>query len=125
MYLILKSIHATTAILSIAGFIIRGVWMMRSSPLLNERWVKIAPHINDAFLLATAITLVIMTSQYPGSTTWINAKIIGLVLYIVLGTIALKRGKTKSIRIAAWVMAIVMFAYIVSVALSKNILINI
>lgn len=125
MYLTLKLVHVVTALLSIVGFIIRGIWMMQSSPALNKKWVKIAPHINDTFLLATAIGLVIITSQYPGSVGWINAKIVGLVVYIVLGTIALKRGKTKPVRIVAWIMALVSFSYIVMVAISKNILVGI
>ena len=119
-YLILKSVHIFTAILSISGFIIRGLWMIQSSPMLNKKWVKIVPHINDAILLATAIALVIITALYPGPVAWINAKIIALLVYIGLGMIALKRGKTKTVRIMAWLAAILTFLYIILVALSKN-----
>ncbi len=95
---------------------------MQSSSMLQQRWVKIAPHINDTILLFSAIVLVVISSQYPGAIGWINAKIVALIFYIILGTIALKRGKTKTVRIAAWCSAILVFAYILAVAASKNVL---
>ncbi len=119
-YFALKYLHVATVILSIAGFIVRGIWMMFSSPLLQQRWVKIVPHINDTILLVSAIALVIMTAQYPGPLAWINAKIIALVVYIVLGIIALKPSRPMNVRIIAWCLAIVTFAYMVWVALTKN-----
>ena len=119
-YIILKYIHVITAIISIAGFITRGIWMMLSSVMLQQRWVKIAPHINDTLLLASAIALVFITSQYPGPAAWINAKIIALVVYIVLGIIALKPSRPMGVRIIAWCLAILTFAYIVLVALGKS-----
>ncbi len=119
-YIILKFIHLATAFISIAGFIIRGIWMIQASAILQRRWIRIAPHINDTVLLVSAIALVMITLQYPGPTTWINAKIAALLLYIILGTVALKRGKTKQIRIISGMLALLTFAYIVMVAISKN-----
>lgn len=119
-YIVLLYIHIATVFISIAGFFVRGVWMIQSSSMLQQRWVRIAPHINDTFLLLSAIVLVIITSQYPGPTLWINAKIVGLVLYIILGAIALKRGKTKVTRIISWCMALIIFIYIILVAISKS-----
>ena len=121
-YEIFKIMHVATALISIIGFIMRGIWMMCSSTLLQQRWVKVVPHINDTILLLSAIALVFITSLYPGPIQFINVKIIALVLYIVLGTIALKRGKTMRIRIIAWVLAILVFMYIFAVANSKTIL---
>ena len=122
LYELFKTIHVATAIISITGFIVRGIWMIRSSTMLQRRWVKVLPHINDTVLLLSAIALVVITSLYPGPIQFINAKIIALVLYIVLGTIALKRGKTMRIRIVAWCLAIIVFMYILAVANSKSIL---
>ena len=61
-----------------------------------------------------------MIEQYPFAAGWVTAKVIGLVVYILLGTVALKRGKTKSVRILAFIAAIAVYAWIVSVALSKD-----
>jgi len=122
LYETIKIIHIATAVISITGFLLRGIWMMQSSSRLQQRWVKIAPHINDTILLLSAIALVVISSQYPGAIGWINAKIVALFFYIILGTIALKRGKSKTLRIIAWCSAILVFAYILAVATSKNVL---
>ncbi len=122
LYETIKFIHAVTALLSISGFVLRGFWMMQGSAKLQRRWVNIVPHINDTILLVSAIILVIVSTQYPIYTAWINAKIIALLIYIILGTIALKRGKTKTIRVSSWCLATLVFAYIVFVANTKQLL---
>lgn len=119
-YGVLLFIHISTVFISIAGFLVRGVWMMQSSTLLQQRWVRTAPHVNDSLLLVSAIALVVVTSQYPGPSSWINAKIVALVVYILLGIIALNRGKTMQIRVTAWTLALVVYAYMVLVAFSKS-----
>ena len=51
---------------------------------------------------------------------WLTAKFFALILYIVLGTIALKRGKTRGQRIAAWIAALLVFGYMVAVAVTHD-----
>jgi len=119
MSVVLK-IHLLTILLSGTGFVIRGFWMLTNSPRLQARWVKIFPHVNDTFLLASGITLVVITKLYPWQQPWLMAKIIALLVYILLGTIALKRGKTKNQKIVAWVLAIMVFVYMITVARSHN-----
>ena len=119
-YTLLKVIHITSAIFSYILFSIRGLWMMQASPRLQLRWVKILPHVIDTILLVSAITLVTMIQQYPGINTWLNAKIGGLLLYIILGMVALRFGKTRKIRTMSWIAAQIVFFYIVLVALTKN-----
>lgn len=94
--------------------------MLNVSPWLHQRWVKIAPHVNDTILLLSAITLAVITHRNPLVETWLAAKIIGLLVYIMLGFIAFRLGKTRRAKIIAWMLAQVVFAYIVSVALTKN-----
>ena len=115
-YSLLKSLHLTTIALTLALFVLRGVWMMASSPRLQARWVRIVPHINDSLLLASGISLAVLMQQYPLVHGWLTAKFFALILYIVLGTFALKRGKTRGQRIAAWVAALLVFGYMVTVA---------
>lgn len=74
----------------------------------------------DAVLLISAVTLAVQLSVSPLSNPWLIAKIIALLVYITLGMIAIKRGKTRKIRIYAWLAAQFIFIYIVTVALSKN-----
>jgi uncharacterized membrane protein SirB2 len=118
--MLVKTIHVTCAILTIGGFTLRGYWMLRASPLLNNTWVKVLPHIIDTVLLVAGILLAINIAQYPGTHAWLTAKVLGLLAYIVLGSIALKRGKTRKIRVAAWIAATLVFFYIVLVALNRS-----
>jgi uncharacterized membrane protein SirB2 len=122
MYMGLKHLHMLCAVLSIVGFTVRGVWMLRDSAMLQKKWVKIAPHIIDTLLLATAFAMAFMLSQYPFTVDWLTAKLIALIAYIVLGVVALKRGKTKPVRAVAFVLALVTFAYILGVARTKDVL---
>ena len=119
-YLAIKHLHVTFALLSGLLFLLRGVWMLSDSPRLQARWVRIVPHIVDTLLLASAIGLAVASSQYPGQQAWLTAKVVALVAYIVLGTIALKRGRTPQVRKAAFVAALASFGYIVAVAVTKN-----
>jgi uncharacterized membrane protein SirB2 len=119
-YIALKHIHMTFAMLSGLLFLLRGCWMMADSALLQRRWVKIAPHLIDTLLLASAVGLAVRGGQYPFAQAWLSAKVVALVVYIVLGTVALKRGKTKSVRVAAFAGALAAFGYIVAVAVTKQ-----
>lgn len=119
-YFTLKLVHVSCATLSISLFILRGIWMLQDSARLRQRWVRIVPHVIDTVLLTSAILLALLSAQYPGVHDWLTAKIVALLLYIALGTVAIKRGTTKTIRGIAWLAAIVVFGYIVAVALSRN-----
>ncbi len=119
-YMVLKHIHVTSVVLSYLLFFVRGVWMLRVSPVLQQRWVKIVPHINDTILLASAIVLAVLTHRNPAQEPWLAAKIAGLLIYIVLGMIAFRFGKTRGAKITAWILAQVVFIYIVLIALTKN-----
>lgn len=120
MYYGIKHLHMILAVVSILGFALRGVWMMSGSSLLERRLVRVLPHVVDTLLLVTALVLAVMIAQYPFVSGWVTAKVVGLVIYIVLGMVALRRGRTKGIRIAAFFAAIVVFVWIASVAVSKN-----
>ena len=119
-YIFLKLIHVSSVILSYSLFMTRGIWMMRGSARLQQRWVKIMPHIVDTVLLASAIALAILIKQYPLADAWLTAKVMGLLVYIGLGMVALRFGKTRITKISAWVMAQIVFFYIVMVALTKS-----
>lgn len=119
-YIALKHLHLTFVALSGLLFLVRAIWMLRESPRLQQRWARIVPHIVDTLLLASAIGLAVASHQYPGQMPWLTAKVVALVAYIVLGSIALKRGRTRRARILALAGAVASFAYIVAVALTKN-----
>ena len=119
-YLLLKQLHLTTIAITLTLFLLRGAWMMMESSLLQARWVRIVPHLNDTLLLASGITLAVLMQQYPLVHGWLTAKFFALIVYIVLGTIALKRGKTRAQRIAAWFAALLVFGYMAAVAVTHD-----
>lgn len=116
MYFALKHFHMASAGLSLFLFLLRGGWMFAGSDRLNSRFARIVPHIVDTFLLASGVGLVFITRQYPLQQSWLTAKLVGLVIYIVLGSIALKRGRTPAVRGAAFVAAVAVFLWIVATA---------
>lgn len=119
-YLFLKYLHVSCVVASGLGFFLRGILMLRGSPLLDVHWVRIAPHLVDTLLLGSAIGLVAVTGQYPWVVSWVAAKIAGLLVYIGLGTMALRRGRTREQRMVWWFAALISFAYIVSVAVARD-----
>jgi uncharacterized membrane protein SirB2 len=118
-YLLIKIVHMSCAMLSAAGFALRGYWMVAESSLLQSKPARILPHIVDTLLLLSAILLVVMSGQYPFVVAWVTIKIVLLVMYIVLGTLALKRGKTKQQRIAFLIASLLTIAAIFVVAALK------
>jgi uncharacterized membrane protein SirB2 len=116
----LKLIHVSCAFASISGFGLRGYWMVSDNPLLQHRLSKVLPHVIDTLLLGSAISLLMVLHLSPLVHLWLGAKIIALLLYIGLGMAALRFGRTKKIKISAWLLALLMAGYIVSVAYSKS-----
>ena len=119
-FLLLKGLHVSCAITSYTLFFLRGIWSLRDSPIMRQRWVKIVPHVVDTLLLVSAIALAISIRQYPFVDAWLTAKVTGLLLYIGLGLVALRYGRSKAGRLFAWLMAQAIFAYIVLVAAQHN-----
>lgn len=119
-YFLLKHLHVACVVISITGFFLRGVWMLTDSPMLNRLWVRVVPHVNDTLLLAGAVGLSVVLEQYPFVHGWVTAKVLGLLAYIGLGMFALRRGRSKALRTGFWLASLASFAYIVSVALTKD-----
>ncbi|MGE0559225.1 MAG: SirB2 family protein [Burkholderiales bacterium] len=119
-YQVLKLVHVSCVAVSYALFVLRGAWMIRESPLLGRRWVRVVPHVVDTMLLASAVAMAVTIRQYPFVAGWLTAKLLALACYIGLGMIALKRGRTRRIRIAAWMAAQAVFFYIVAVAMTRS-----
>ena len=120
-YPIIKSIHIITAVVSIAGFTIRGLLMSLNHPVMKQKWIRIVPHINDTILLAAAIWLVLFLHRYPFTDPWVTAKLLGLVAYVLFGTWALRKGKNISQRVMFFVLALASAGYILAVAITKSI----
>lgn len=120
-YMALKHAHMMFALISIVLFMLRA-WIAVPSPArIKSKVLKVLPHIIDTLLLILGVWLAVLMKYNPmGNSPWLAAKIIGLVLYIIVGTIAIKRGKTAKQRLIATIAAIVIFAYIYGAAVTKS-----
>lgn len=119
-YLAVKLAHITLALVSVGYFMVRATWSVFDSPVLNNRWVRISPHVIDTLLLASAIYLAVASGQYPFQQPWLSAKLAALVAYILLGTFAIRRGRTPLVRGLCALLAIAVFAYMVAVAFYRS-----
>ncbi|QEY15725.1 regulator SirB [Cellvibrio sp. KY-GH-1] len=119
MYLALKHLHLTFVTLSLIFFVLRGIWLFLNSSLLAKKWAKILPHVISTLLLLSGVVLAVHLGLSPGSQPWLLAKIIALVVYIGLGVATFKVSNSNLSK-TLWVSALVVFAYMVSVAITKN-----
>jgi uncharacterized membrane protein SirB2 len=115
-YLALRHAHIGFAILSVSLFTLRGCLMLSQSPHVNSTWLKYPSYCIDTLLLTAALMLTSVVHQYPFGNGWLTMKVALLVVYVVLGSIALKRGRTRRIRIAALVAALLTVGFLVTVA---------
>jgi uncharacterized membrane protein SirB2 len=115
-YLLVRQIHITCVVVSLALFVLRGGLMLAESRLLQHPVLRYLPHLVDTVLLMSALVLTTIIRQYPFQQPWLTAKVVGLVAYVVLGSIALKRGPTRAIRGIAFIAALAVVGFIVSVA---------
>lgn len=119
-YATIRALHVTCAGLSIALFCARGAMQLGGIDWRRWRWLRVAPHVNDTVLLGAAITLAVMSAQYPLRQPWLTAKVIALLLYIVLGGVALRPGLSMQVRSMAFAAALASVGYIVGVALTRS-----
>ncbi len=119
-YLAVRALHVGCAMLSIAGFAARGALMLAGSPLLQTRLLRVAPHVVDTVLLASALWLAWFLGQAPFVHAWLTAKVLALAAYIALGMLALRPGRSKALRAAAFCGALAAAGYIVAVALTRD-----
>jgi uncharacterized membrane protein SirB2 len=119
MYLAIKHLHITLAIISISSFVIRGALKLLGSRLLRIKWVRILPHIVDTLLLGCGVYMAFALGIKPGNTPWLAAKLTALLAYIGFGLITLRLAKTNNIRGIAYGLAIASFTYMFLVAKTR------
>lgn len=116
----LKTLHVICAATSYGLFFVRGIWSLHGSPMLGRIWVKVAPHLIDTLLLGSAIALAVKLHVSLFGAPWLVAKIIALLIYIVLGEIAIRYGKTPRVRLLAWLGAQSVFFCIAATAIAHD-----
>jgi len=119
-YVLLKTVHISFAVLSIAGFVLRWNWSMRKSQLSRHQFTKIAPHVIDTLFLTSGLILAFTIGQYPFTSGWLTAKVTGLLGYILLGVAAMSNKVPRTGRVIAFLGAVSCYAWILSVARLKS-----
>lgn len=119
-YLLLKQTHLIAATITSCLFVLRWVWSVAGSPQLQRPWVRILPHLNDVLLLASGLSMALILRQYPFVQPWLTAKFLALLAYILLGSIAIRRGRTQRQRLWAGIVALACLGYLISVALTRS-----
>ncbi|WP_457331975.1 SirB2 family protein [Rhizobacter sp. P5_C2] len=119
-YAVVKAVHQSAVALSFAGFFLRGAASLAGASWVRRRAARSIPHLVDTVLLVSALTLAWMLHIHPGTAPWLLAKVIALVVYVGLGVIALRPGRSRGVRATAWLAALLTFGYIVSVAITKS-----
>ena len=119
MYEILKHTHLTALSISFLLFFVRGYLMMRESSSAKHKIFLIVPHIVSLILIVSGIGLAVFLHINPAAQPWLATKLVALVIYIALGILTFKHPKLQ-VRKILWLLALVVFAFIVSVAESKN-----
>jgi uncharacterized membrane protein SirB2 len=122
MYTLIKHLHMTLAILSLAGFMVRGVLHLRRSTLVRHRLSRIAPHVVDTALLLTGLWLAWIWRMHEYMQPWLMAKLIALLVYIGLGLVAFRFAPTTACKALAWCAALGVFGYMLAVANTKSVL---
>lgn len=115
-YPYIRAVHIGCVIASLSLFALRGAAMVVEAPWRQHALLRYTPHLVDTVLLSSALMLSFLLRQYPFVHGWLTAKVLALVAYIVLGSIALKRGRTRRTRLLAFFAALLCAAYIVTVA---------
>ncbi|AZG74428.1 SirB2 family protein [Shewanella livingstonensis] len=106
LYPAVKHTHMMLVAMSVIFFIVRFVLHLRQSPIMEKKFVKVAPHVIDTFLLLSGFTLCFMIKQYPFVDPWMTEKITCVVAYIALGVMALKSNRNKLFKFFAFIGAI-------------------
>jgi uncharacterized membrane protein SirB2 len=119
-YTEIRALHVGTVATSIGLFLLRAALGLADSARLQGRFWRVAPHVVDTLLLVSGVLLTLILQQYPFVDAWLTAKLLALVAYVVLGSIALRRGRTPAIRAVSLAGALVAVAYIVSTALHHD-----
>jgi len=116
--IMLTAFHVALAYLTVAGFVIRGVWALTDSPLREEKWVRISPHVIDTLLLVLGVALATRLDIRPFSG-WLGAKLVGLLVYVGFGVMTM-RASSHSLRLVGFVGALLAAVYIFTVAFSRS-----
>lgn len=116
LYPQIKGVHVAAVLVSGGVFLLRGLAVQAGAQWAMAAPLRYASYAVDAVLLTAALTLVSMLPAAVYANGWLAVKLSLLVVYVILGTLALKRGRTRPVRLAAFVAALVVYGSMLSIA---------
>ena len=119
-YASIRHLHIACAAISIALFALRWLLSLRAVDWRRWKWLRIAPHVNDAVLLTAAIALATISHQYPWREAWLGVKVLLLLAYIGLGKLALRPDQPRTTQASWGVAALVTVFSIVAIAITRH-----
>lgn len=115
-YIQIKWLHVAMVLLSGGLFMLRGLALQLGyDRAMNAPW-RYTSYAIDTVLLTSALMLLSILHLNPFAVSWLGVKLLLLVLYIVLGTLALKRGRTPAIRRTCFTLALLTYVFMISIA---------
>lgn len=121
LYSVIRAVHIGAVAFSGLLFFVRGlllnVFGVVAAMAAPVRWLS---YVIDTVLLLAAVSLTVIVRQFPLVDGWLTAKVLLLVVYIGLGSFALKRGRTRRARTLCWIAAVAVFLMIVGIALTHH-----
>lgn len=119
----LLSVHLISIALSVGLLTLRFWLRYQKHPQAFARWTRIVPPVVDTLLLLSGIALMAKAHILPfsGQAQWLTEKLFGVIIYIVLGFIALdyRRMHSQQARIFAFPLALVVLYIIIKLATTK------
>ena len=115
--IILKA-HSGMAMLVLLIYIVRGIMMLANSRLTNSRIVLSAAALSTLLLFGLGVYLGFM-KHMSFADGFILTKIIGLLLFVAFGTIALKQGLSKLVASILWLLGLAAYIYTFLIATHK------
>lgn len=116
LYYWVKQVHVYSVLLSFTLFLARGAWVLSGRRLPRQLFLRTLPHAVDTVLLTSALWLTAIIQEFPFREPWLTTKVLLLIAYIVLGSLALKRAASRTGQVTAFVAASIVFVFLFSVA---------
>ncbi|ABE54210.1 Invasion gene expression up-regulator, SirB [Shewanella denitrificans OS217] len=121
VYFAVKHLHLTLVATSVIFFIVRFVLQLRQSSIMDKKFVKVAPHVIDTFLLLSGLALCFIIQQFPFVDPWLTEKIIAVGAYILLGYMALRTDRNKLFKVFAFIGALGWVVFAAKMAVFKQV----
>lgn len=113
----IRAVHIAAVLSSGTLFMLRGLLVLsRGRALAQWAPLRYLSYAIDTVLLTAALMLVSILPAAVFANHWLLAKLALLPLYIVLASIALKRAKTTPVQLATYLLAVAVFAGMLSIA---------